>query len=458
MNLLTYTHNELGRNINLLPADIALWLQAAQNNVANFGIHQTQVAALKIMMDGLISKQKNLYGELDPTIGGEAFAEDYLTLNDEITGAFDLWRIFRQMFNQRKDETVGAAVDAADLIAADCYLFCMNRARNWGLIQENQFREPPLTYLEAQVSPVTANRGNAVETLGFPVRRYRDMRLPIPIVLQPYQNAFSIWTACLLHHEVGHNIDQDLNVSEELKFFVLSDLTAAIVPDARQRFWLNRTSEILADVFGIILGGSGFAFALCNWLLVLAPASRFNEILLKDPHPPLFIRIKLIIEMLKLFNVKLMQDAAAELENVWNSMTKPNEMNDYFADCQVIAKTFLDQKLDALGGRNIREFNPQIAADMTLADNVAACLPLNFACPDPKFNKFPHRLVPVAAQIALNKMPQPDEARLEKLQINALAYLNRIERPPFLDGNNRQEFLRNLTEKLDFRTQKNEEV
>ena len=42
------------------------------------------------------------------------------------------------------------------------------------------------------------------------MRQYRDRMLPIPVVLFPYDQASSMWMLCALAHEVGHNLDHDL--------------------------------------------------------------------------------------------------------------------------------------------------------------------------------------------------------------------------------------------------------
>lgn len=449
MDLFFYSQSEIRRRADLLPQEIDAWMTIANANVNNFGIHRSQFEALKIMMDELLKQLTASLDKLTVDLSGEKFAAQYLATSDEIVGIQDLWQIFRHIFAQRENENSKRAVDAADLIAADCYLTCMNRAKEWGLVAEQQFREPPLTYFEAEISPSTSERGKAVESLGFAVRRYRDMRLPIPIVLMPFDQIKSIWMFCNLHHEVGHNLDRDLNLREAFSSPLLTRMTNAGIASERQKMWWKWSGEILADVFGIMLGGAGFAYALCNWLLILSPAAGFQELDAQAVHPPFFVRANLIAAMLEKLNIASLNPVADVIKDELNKRQKPDWTTSYFADCELIADVFLNSKLAVLGNRSVSEFNPELASDIQKTQLVADCLSNNFGCPDPNFTSFPHRLVPVAAQIAVAKFDKPEKAQLDAVQNNALKYLERINRPTFLPGISRNEFLRELSRKIN---------
>jgi hypothetical protein len=456
MDLIFYSQNEIRRRADLLPQEIGAWTALANANVNNFGIHRSQFEALKIMMDELLKQLTASLGKLSADLTSKQFAEQYLAVGDEIVGIQDLWQIFRHIFAQRENENYKRAVDAADLIAADCYLTCMNRAKEWGLVKEQQFREPPLTYFEAETSPSTAGRGNAVESLGFPVRRYRNMRLPIPIVLMPFDQVKSIWMFCNLHHEVGHNLDQDLNLREAFSGPLLARMTNAGIASERQKMWWRWSGEILADVFGIMLGGAGYAYSLCNWILILSPAAGFQELDAQGVHPPFVIRANLIAAMLRKLNITPLTQAADEITVELDKLQIPAWTASYIADYDLIADVFLNSKLEVLGNRSLSELNPELENDMKKARSVADCLPNNFGCPDPNFSSpsFPHRLVPVAAQMAVAKFNKPETAQLDAVQNNALKYLERINRPTFLAGISRSEFLRELAGKINLsRTQ-----
>jgi hypothetical protein len=452
MNLLSYAQNEIRRRAALLPREVGAWSDVANANENNFGIHKSQFQALKIMMTGLLERQHVLLEGFTGNLSAEQFAEQSLAFGDEVVGTHDIWSIFRRIMAQRADANLKRPVDAADLVAADCYLMCMDRARDWDAIEEQKFREPPLTYFEAEVSPSTASRGYALESLGFPLRRYRDMRLPIPIVLLPLDHAASPWMFCNLHHEVGHNLDEDLHLKSELCNLLINPMIAAGIPFDRQKLWAKKwCGEIVADVFGVMLGGAGFAYALCNWLLTLAPAARFQEFNAADAHPPFYVRINLIAALLRNLGSATLVEAADVLSDELKHLPKPVWTDLFVGDCEIIADVFLNQKLDALKTHSLREFNPKIESDMTLAKQIAAtCLPINFNCTNPKNLGISHRLVPIAAQLAVSGFDNPSVEQLNAVQINSLNYLELIERPTFLAGISRKDFLNDLVSNLQF--------
>ena len=452
MNLLLYAQNEIRRRAALLPREVKEWSDIANVNQNNFGIHKSQFEALKIMMTGLLERQSVLLEGLTDNLSTEQFAEQFLSLSDEVAGTQDLWSIFRHIMAQRGNNNLKRPVDGADLIAADCYRTCIEQARDWGAIEERKFREPPLTYFEAEISPSTASRGFGVASLGFPVRLYRDMQLPIPIVLLPIDQARSFWMFCNLHHEVGHNLDQDLKLRDQFFNPLLSRMIEKGIPSDRQKLWAKKwCAEIVADVFGVMLGGAGFAQALGGWILTLNPAARFQELNAADVHPPFYVRVPLIVALLRNLKIGVLDGVAEALEQEWERLAKPDWVDSFTGDCETVADVFLNQKLSGLSDHSLADFNPELKNDMERARWVADCLPDNSGCPKPADISFPHRLVPVAAQMALVGLNDLTVSTLNALHDNALDYLEKIKRPDFLAGATRREHLRELVGKIDFR-------
>ena len=441
---------EMQRRVTLLPKEVQAWKASADANVKGLGIHRSQFEALKIMMDGLLEKQDKLLPQLLPALPLEQFAGVYWRLVNQTSGINNLWSIFRYIIAQHQDELLKSFLDAADLVAADCYLICLNQARKWGLIKEEEFREPPLAYLEAEISPATASRGTKVEALGFPLRQYRDLRLPIPIVLLPFDHIESPWLFCSLHHEVGHNLDQDLKLRSELKEQVYKRLQAENVPLDRREIWEQWVSEVLADAFGVLLGGAGFGHSLASLLLVLAPL--FPALNPKDKHPDHYVRVYLVSAMLRQCGVPKLTEAADLIMQKCNAYQKPAWINPYVKDTGIVAEVFLSQPLNALGNRALRELVPDLAGDVERASSLAPFLRTGFKRePDPKqLPPFSHRLVPVAAQLALVKIDNPTTENLNRIQERSFQYLRDIPRPEYLAGVDRREFLRTLTRELDF--------
>jgi hypothetical protein len=460
MPLLERMKADIRRRSEMLPKDVQRWKDAidqAALGTANagggtMGIHQSQISALKEMMDGLQGRQTELLDQLDPTGSLLGFSTAYLKLSDEIVSAHELWRIFRYIIALHEDATIGPLIDAADLVAADCYLTCMNKVRAWNLVAENQFRAPPLVFLEAEMSPSTASRGYSAGALPFPLRRYRNMRLPIPLILLPSDTATSMWMLCTLHHEVGHNLDQDLKLQAEMSGRLLTRLQGNGTSQDLQKMWWQWTAEILADAFGVLLGGAGFAHALCWWLLVLAPEPTFQTLNTDDVHPPYFVRIHLIAAMLRQFKIPALDDAARSIVDTWEAQQKPDWVGPYVADSDLVADVFMNQALDALGQRPLTDLGPDLADDIDRVARLESFLRTGISSPDPKLASSARwRHIPMAAQLAFIAQATPDSASLDRIQKRAFAYLSNLDRPKKMAGSgDKSDFFRQLVRDLKF--------
>ena len=435
---------ELDQRMALLPGEIDVWMADAAANAHGMGIHGSQINALGILMDGLLKRQQKKRAQLAPQLPAKQFAGAHSDLVGELIGGHDLWRIFRHILAQHREPRLGRAVDAASLVAADCYRGCLERVRTWGLVSESQFREPPLVYLEAQLSPAAVSRTFKVEALDFPVRRYRGKRLPVPIVILPADHMACCWLLCTLHHEVGHNLDQDLKLSEELRARLAENLAGKPTLE----MWQQWTGEILADAFGVLLGGDGFAHTLASILRVILPVQPTLDV--KPPHPHPLVRLHLIAKMLERCKVERFNQAAAEIrESI--SKFEYEWAAEYLPDCDLVAGIVLDSPLDALGERPLRDLAPELDSDAQRAAKLAKYLRTGLIRPPPTTpSHFPWRLVPVAAQLAFRESDLSAET-LVKIHERALKYLEDIPRPEWLAGVDRSDFLKQLVDGLDLR-------
>ncbi len=438
---------EVRRRAAVLPREVAAWKAEADTNAQQLGIHRSQFEALKLMMGDLEARQGVLLDQFAPGLSPPQLSAIYRDLLDEIVGAHDLWRIFRFILAQHRDATTGPLVDAADLIAADCYRSCMERAAAWGIASPGEFREPPLVFLEATISPATASRGDTVGALGLTLRQYRKMRLPIPIVLIPADHADSVWLFCTIHHEVGHNLDQDLELRAEIDRRLDDGLRADGVPLDRRRTWQRWAGEILADTFGVLLGGAGFGHAMADLLLLQAPLA--TGVRTDDEHPDDWVRVRLLAALLRQCGVFEMTVAADQLDARWDDHQRPSGVDQYAAACDRVAEIVLVGALDALGERPLRDLAPDPARDGPAVAKLARFLRTGFLQPDPA--TFPWRLVPPAAQLAVMERDPPDDVTLADVQGRALKHLGNIPRPEFLATAARDEFYHKLMRGLDFR-------
>jgi hypothetical protein len=440
---------ELERRVQVLPQELAAWKASVEANREGQGIHQSQVIALEELMSGLADRQSRALESL-PAALGPALADAYLGLIEELTGAGEIWQLFRLALAQRRDPPLAPLLDAADLVAADCYRACLGQASNWQAIGPER-RAPPLVLLEATTTPVTAGRGEAFATLGFPMRRYRDLRLPLPIVLLPADHAPCFWLFCSIHHEVGHSVDQDLGLSKELKQRLLTYLDEQGIPADRRDRWWSWTAEILADAVGVALGGAGYGQFLASWLLVLAPSPRFEKLDPSDPHPNPHLRTKLLCELMRCLEPDACEEVATRSLGAWEAQPRPDWLPPYASDAALVARFFLETPLRALSGHAVRELGGDTRREATKHANLGQYLRTRLDPPDPALHEIRHRAVPPAAQLALAGAGDLTGPALDDVHQRSLEYLGALPRPKFLAADASRAFYRGLVGVLDFR-------
>jgi hypothetical protein len=441
--------DEMRQRLDVLPSETAAWLRRAEDPRGGFGIHRSQVKALSLTMAVLQEKQLERLAAFEKADDAEEFAGAYRSLCREIVAAQELWRVFhsllaqrqhgrpvvpsagpwwrnvRALLGSRRRAEAGEALpplDAADLVAADCYNTALRLPRDeWGALDPNQCREPPLVYWEAADSPVTSSRGGAIGVVDLRVRQYRHERLPVPVIALPYDHAGCAWLLSFLAHEVGHNLDQDLSLRQPL-----ADQIGAAAPAARAASWRRWAGEILADALGILFGGLGFALTLADLLCAVAPA--FAEPNEQAPHPPPQLRLRLLAALLRQCGVPLWQEAIDRLERDDGNPPLPPRLGDYLPDLSGVARACLAQPLPPLGRDHaLAELNPDLAGDARRASELARFFAGRGPRPAPE--RFPWRLVPGAARLAL-----ADCGDGPAVHARALGFLGAIEPPAWLDA------------------------
>jgi hypothetical protein len=423
---------ELAHRVALFPHEIDRLEAAVMADEGGSGIHASQVSVLKILMAELLRRQRDFLERLGHEAPDAEFADGIEALVfEEMAGAQKVWNIFSHAFAARRRSDLTAFLDTADLVAAECYLLCISRARNWGVLDADSLREPPLVCPEASPGPITLGRQELLGNLCDAGWRFHDLRLPIPLVLLPIDQIECVWLLPALCHEVGHDVDKDLGLTAELQQ-VLAD-SARIAPE-RKATWQRWVSEILADALGVLLGNVGFADSLSSMLLVLAPGSRYLVLDTTVPHPHPLVRIPLIAAMLRRLGVPALAEAAVALESSVRSFPMLEGLAPFQGEIDVVASALLESKLRALGGHALVELNPEVAVDVKKERLLADFLASGELRPSPdRPSRFPYRLVPVAAQLAVVET-SPKGEQLDAVQRRATEFVAAIPRPPMLGG------------------------
>ncbi|MCS6839776.1 MAG: hypothetical protein NZ701_03230, partial [Roseiflexus sp.] len=444
---------EIRRRVAALRVEVDERRKAAENNLAGAGVNRSQLRALDVMMDELLERQDRLLQQAEAAASATERASRYAELQREIVGAHGLWRLFRFIFDQRHDEPGRTLLRAADVIAADCYNSMMATAVRWQLLRD-EVRPPPLTFFDAEFSALTASRGAEARAFGLALGRYRRLRLPLPVILLPSDQAESLWLYTTLHHEVGHNLDQDLRppggrlISEELSRHATSVLDAI-----RERDWERWMPEIVADAFGVLLGGAGFGYTMAALLLAAPVAER------PDPgeHPNTPLRLRLLAELLRRCALPQFDAVAGWIDQALAAVPVPTALHPYLDDVAAVAAMTLDMPLMALGQRPLCQLAPDLAGEATLIEQLA-CHLLDPQAQPPNAHGYPWRLVPAAAQYAVARLTAPDTEALNEIHTRALAFLNSAVPQSLLLGDDaagplsagRKDFWKRLAAALEF--------
>ena len=470
--------DDLKRRVTILPEEIAGWRQMTEQNKNGMGIHRSQVKAIDAELKALDAKQQEALERLDPTQSPKDVAAARYEVERQLGALHGIASIFRNVFLQRQGEPItcpaeapngapepggdGAiyrdelrcALRAADLVAADCYNSCINLAEGWGVVKEGRFRPPPLTFLNALSGPAAYTRRSSFSVFKVPLELYSELKLPISLVSMPFHYTEGLWTYCSLYHEVGHPLDQDLELNKLLTK-PLNDRLAAEGVAAGQigkwEFWLR---EIVADAFGVLFGGEAYAWSLID--LLFLPESEVTMVNAQDTHPNPYVRVFLLGALLRRADAERFTPIADEIEAYWREVYgKPADLEEYLKPCEVVAEVLLDEPLPrlddhpGLDNHRLLDLVPSFVADRGLIDKLADYLELNLIRPSP--NELSIRLVPAAAQLAARR----DEPDLAGIHARGIDFLYAIKQPTFLGvtgAESEEDYLRGLVAEIDFST------
>jgi hypothetical protein len=433
---------ELKRRAGLLPAELDAWQADVEGNIDGLGIHGSQLKAIGLLFKQFTDDQEGLLTDLAAALEKDDtndFTGLRFDLEAEMNGSHALIEIFRELFDQRDaDSRFRASLDTADLVAAQCYKMGIRHSQDWGVVGEDDFREPPLGWLNAKASPAAIRRGKALGVFGRELDESLQTRgLPVPIMSLRFHDTEAIWSLSSIYHEAGHLVDFDLGLRDEL-----AELVAGAVANAdsqRVKLWRAWTPEMLADVLGVMWGGAGYSYALVD--LLLAEPAEVGSIQIDDVHPTPTIRIALLAALLK----QTGNDALAETADaIWSSWQAcyyadgklPKMLTPYIDECPAVAEALMDGFLaEKLKNHSLRDLGEDLQEDHDNALSLAAFLYGGGAEPDTQ--SYPIRMAPAAARLALLKASEEcdgDELveAARAIHEGALAYAGSLPRPEYM--------------------------
>jgi hypothetical protein len=256
------------------------------------------------------------------------------------------WDFYLELFGQRQARFADWLL-ACDRIALECY-----QAVYTGLDGARSIPSPgPLCYMATGFSPSTYRRGVALSRLGKRAN-------PFPVIQLPYHRLINPWTLGAVHHEVSHNIQNDLGLWDEVPRRITRRLREAGVEPEVYHTWARWHKEIWADLCGLLMGGPSNVASLID-VVAMSPDSTmaYNA---EGVHPTSYLRVLISVELLRRMGFP---EQAARFHRIWVRMYRspressiPPAMLDTFPQANaLVVDTICFQPYEQLGGKSLAQ-------------------------------------------------------------------------------------------------------
>jgi len=247
---------------------------------------------VSLALQETLNRIRQLYDECDRMPAEQVLAH-VAALEAEFVALAQAYAPYRDALIQRVQSPTARTVAMLDRVVADAYVTVLQRANSLGLVDRLALSVVPLCSLHAGYSPVSY--AHKVEA------RQRGL-LPVPLIFVSYDRAASPWDWPLVFHELGHALQRDLcGGSQALEVEWASALSQLALQGAGDPtvagYWARWSSEVFADVIGVMLGGPSYVLALQEALA--APREALAQFHPDDPHPPQIVRIALCAGILR---------------------------------------------------------------------------------------------------------------------------------------------------------------
>jgi hypothetical protein len=383
-----------------------------------FEKHHTQVRRLVRRLGRLREVLDEDIGKLR-TDGANTMTRGY-ALERDVLLLHNMWEFYRSRFAQRFVPWMKHFLDAADDYAWACLQPMITAAVAAKHVTAASVREPPLTFLNGEWSPFASTRGTALMTRDISPSEterqafIREVKsLPLSVLGLPWYQLSHLPDVLMLAHEIGHVVEDDLNLTESLTK-VLSDTVAErAIPANRASAWEAWLGEAFADTFGAVAGGRGFGCALADFVTLDVKAIRAEALAFPNwgVYPTTALRLRVVAGAL---------DALGDADGVKDITDRADALMDGMApmaafhdDCAPIARAWLEASLDALGKRTILEVARVPITHWAVVEKVsAAALRSKFPLPSSDV-----RALVSGARLAFET--EPDKYRLPTVALAA---------------------------------------
>lgn len=299
-----------------------------------------------------------------------------------------IWDFYFELFGQRQGRYADWLL-SCDRIALDCY-----RVAYTGIGTARPIpAPPPFCYMRTGFAPATFRRGIPLTRLGKQIN-------PFPLIQLPYHRLVNPWTLGAVLHEVSHNLQSDLGLSQDIPRAIALRLLRASCGKFVASVWARWNREMFADMCALLLGGPEVVGSLMD-VVGRGPDTvlTFNP---RGVHPTPYFRTLINIELLKRMGFP---ELAEQYRRAWTriypnpmAVNIPRPMMATFAEATALAvDAMCFQPYRTLGGKSLAQVMPFQPKDQTMIEEASRRLA---AGNDPGI--VPERFLIGAARFALD--------------------------------------------------------
>jgi hypothetical protein len=344
---------EINRKVRALKDEFDRWVEASKVEASkkelrkhNFRKHNSQILAVTKRMEAHVEK-------IEKILKNDSGLSTAREMSRILLAIHRIWEFFRAKLAQRYEEAFVKHLEIADEFAWLCYRPFYDR--KFDLKDERPFKEPPLVFLNGGSSPFVLTRDVGFQAEAVPRELIQDSnlqkamaQLPFPVIGIPWHQIVQLSEALVIGHEVGHSVEGDLGLKDEMEAIIDQSLKRSHGQD-RKHFWLVWRSELFADVCGCLAGGPAFVGALCDFLL--ADTKDLEKNPQQDSYPPPGVRVRFNFDVLRAIGFKT---ESRRFLDEWSALYPlPAELECFASDGKRIAFRFVHTPLKGLDGSSL---------------------------------------------------------------------------------------------------------
>jgi hypothetical protein len=291
---------EIRRKLRALKTEFNSWLSRSSTAESPLAKHHSQLRAIRSFLRPWSKTVCTLIKE-DSAANSDEFLASVSNAQRLILSEHRIWEYFRAKFVQRSEPSFKDYLAVADEFAWSCYRPVLEVVY---AESDMKRREPPLVFFNGGSSPFSLSREKKfqpeiVADEPLSKKAIELSKLPIPVVGIPWNQVNHLPDAVVIGHEVGHIVEDDFGLTENLQRLLQEAITEAGA-ESRKGAWDKWLGEIFADIYGCLATGPGFAGGLIDFLARAPEDVSLEKKVSKNwgNYPTVYLRGRLVLETL----------------------------------------------------------------------------------------------------------------------------------------------------------------